>query len=81
MTSLCAAAIDTATDTHPTLLYDLCGTVDHTGTLYQGHYVSNVQVGVSKSWYRCNDAFISKTGENEILNSRETYMMFYVRRL
>lgn len=60
-------------------MYDICGTIDHSGTLYQGHYVSNVKIG-TKNWYRCNDAFISETSEEEVLRSNEVYMMFYIRR-
>lgn len=66
------------TNTHPELLYDLCGTIDHSGTLYQGHYVANVKIGTS--WYHCNDAFISETTEEDVLKSNEVYMMFYTRR-
>lgn len=68
--------------TCPKILYDLCGTIDHTGTLNQGHYVSNVQV--NGQWYHCNDAFVGKcgkgTGEEEVLSSDSAYMMFYVRK-
>lgn len=65
-------------DTYPEVLYDLCSTIDHSGTLYQGHYVSNVKV--DDRWYHCNDAFISKSNEEEVLRSNEVYMMFYIRR-
>lgn len=65
-------------ETQPELLYDLCATIEHSGTLYQGHYVSNVKVG--NKWYYCNDAFVSETTEEEVLKSNEVYMMFYIRR-
>ena len=65
-------------DTCPKLLYDLCGTIDHSGNLYQGHYMSNVKV--NERWYHCNDAFISESSESEVLKSNEVYMMFYIRR-
>lgn len=65
-------------ETQPELLYDLCGTIDHSGNLYQGHYVSNVKI--DNKWYHCNDAFISESNQEAVLSSREVYMMFYIRR-
>merc|ERR1712157_419786 len=50
-------------DTAPKILYDLFGTVNHTGTLNQGHYVANVKV--DGHWYNCNDAWVSYSGERE----------------
>lgn len=63
---------------YPEVLYDLYGTVNHVGTLNQGHYVSNVKVG--DQWYHCNDAHISTSEESEVLKSEGAYMMFYLRR-
>ena len=63
---------------YPALLYDLYGTVNHIGTLNQGHYVSNVKVG--DQWYHCNDAHVSTSEESEVLKSEGAYMLFYIRR-
>ena len=66
----------------PKLLYDLFGTVNHKGTLHQGHYVANVKCG--NCWYHCNDAFIAMAGEGdgerEVLSSDGAYMLFYLKR-
>mmetsp|Transcript_21914 Transcript_21914/g.27947 ORF Transcript_21914/g.27947 Transcript_21914/m.27947 type:complete len:714 (+) Transcript_21914:80-2221(+) len=66
----------------PKVLYDLFATVNHTGTLHQGHYVSNVKV--NSQWYHCNDAIVTQSGEGngerEVLRSEGAYMLFYVRR-
>jgi len=63
---------------YPEVLYDLYGTVNHRGTLNQGHYVSNVKVG--DQWYHCNDAHVSTSEESEVLRSEGAYMLFYIRR-
>jgi ubiquitin carboxyl-terminal hydrolase 22/27/51 len=65
----------------PKILYDLFGTVNHTGSLNQGHYVSNVKV--DEQWYHCNDDFICKAGDGDgekaVLDSTGAYMLFYIR--
>jgi len=70
------------TGTTPTILYDLVGTIDHSGTLNQGHYVSNVKV--DDNWYSCNDAEVYQlsedSAEKHILKSENVYMLFYIRR-
>ena len=62
------------------ILYDLFGTVNHIGTLQSGHYVANVKV--DGQWYHCNDAHVSRFGENEsdVLNNEGAYLLFYIRK-
>ena len=66
----------------PAMLYDFCGTIDHTGMLNQGQYVSNVKV--DDLWNHCNDAFVGRcgkgTGEEQVLSGDSAYMMFYVQK-
>jgi len=66
----------------PKVLYDLFATVNHKGTLNQGHYTSNVKCG--NHWYHCNDAFICDAGEGngekEVLLAEGAYMLFYRRK-
>lgn len=66
----------------PKVLYDLFGTVNHKGTLHQGHYVANVKSG--EQWYSCNDAFVTTAGEGngerEVLSSAGAYMLFYIKK-
>ncbi len=68
---------------YPNMLYDLCGTINHSGTLNQGHYVANVKV--DKDWYSCNDTEVNRVlkeaTEKELNKSEEVYMLFYQRRL
>jgi ubiquitin carboxyl-terminal hydrolase 22/27/51 len=64
--------------TAPLVMYDLYATIDHTGSLNQGHYVSNVKV--NGKWYNCNDSFVSHMDEAAILKSENVYMLFYSRR-
>ena len=77
----CPVAEDT-TATTPIILYDLVGTINHSGTLYQGHYVSNVKV--DGQWYSCNDAEVHRLSEENaekyVLKSEDAYMLFYIRR-
>lgn len=66
------------------IMYDLYATINHTGTLHQGHYVANVKV--DGKWYHCNDAHIFDAGEGDgekaVLEAAvgEAYMLFYMRR-
>ena len=64
------------------VLYDMFATINHSGTLHQGHYISNVKV--NRKWYHCNDVFKGEAGdgngEKEVLESEGAYMLFYMRR-
>eukprot|EP00542_Grammatophora_oceanica_P005625 CAMPEP_0194063798 /NCGR_PEP_ID=MMETSP0009_2-20130614/81289_1 /TAXON_ID=210454 /ORGANISM="Grammatophora oceanica, Strain CCMP 410" /LENGTH=571 /DNA_ID=CAMNT_0038716059 /DNA_START=1 /DNA_END=1716 /DNA_ORIENTATION=- len=73
----------TTTEQHdraaPNVSYDLISTVNHKGTLNQGHYVANVKVE-DGSWYHCNDAHVYHSTEAEVLQSDGAYVLFYMRR-
>ena len=62
----------------PLVMYDLFATIEHTGSLNQGHYVSNVKI--NGKWYHCNDSIVSHTVEANVMNSENVYMLFYTRR-
>jgi len=66
----------------PKIFYDLFGTVNHNGSLDQGHYTANILKG--KHWYTINDEFVSNAGtgdgENEVLSDHNAYMLFYSRK-
>ncbi len=78
---------ETQTDVEsPKVLYDLYATVNHRGSLHQGHYTSNIKC--NDHWYHCNDAFVCNAGEGngekEVLQAEGTrggdaYMLFYRR--
>ena len=68
--------------TSPSILYDLCSTINHSGTLFQGHYISNVKV--DNDWYSCSDADVQRyskeSAEKDVLQNGEAYMLFYMRK-
>lgn len=64
--------------TSPQVHYDLFGTLNHTGSLSQGHYIANVMV--EDRWFYCNDAGVFDTTENEVVKSDGAYVLFYIRR-
>lgn len=70
------------TASSPKVLYDLFATVNHKGTLNQGHYVANVKC--DNHWFSCNDAFVTNAGvgngEKEVLSSEGAYMLFYKKK-
>lgn len=63
---------------NPSVLYDLCGVINHTGSLFQGHYVANVKV--DQDWYSCNDNEVHCISEETALKGDEAYMLFYTKR-
>ena len=66
----------------PKMFYDLFATVNHRGSLNQGHYTSNIKCG--DHWYHCNDEFVCHAGEGngekEVLEAEGAYMLFYLRK-
>jgi len=68
----------TDNQTSPLVNYDLFGTVNHTGSLSQGHYVANVKIG--ERWFYCNDAGVFDTCEDDVIKSDGAYVLFYTRR-
>jgi ubiquitin C-terminal hydrolase len=68
---------------NPKVLYDLFATVNHRGTLHQGHYTAYVKCG--NCWYFCNDAHVTTAGvgdgEKEVLSSDGAYMLFYQKKI
>lgn len=70
---------DACDNTQPLILYDLCGTINHSGGMNQGHYVANVKI--EDAWYNCNDAHVrALSSVDEVLKNNEVYMIFYTRR-
>ena len=69
--------------TNPHIYYDLFATVNHDGTLNQGHYVANVEV--DGKWFHCNDAYVCDAGEGDgkkavLAENSSAYLLFYSRR-
>jgi len=55
--------------------YKLFAVVNHQGTLQSGHYTCFVKQSVN-SWFKCDDALVTKTTIDQVLNS-EAYLLSY----
>lgn len=69
-------------------VYQLIGTVEHSGTMRGGHYVAYVKgpktetehssEGGASTWYYISDSHVRKTTLESVLQS-EAYLLFYER--
>lgn len=57
--------------------FELFAVVTHSGKLDSGHYVSFLRL--NKSWYKCDDAWITRVSEDSVRAS-QAYMLYYVQR-
>ena len=63
--------------------YDLYGVIQHTGSLYGGHYIAHTKNFINNKWYEFNDANVIHIDDNEIekeLMSRDSYILFYKKK-
>ncbi|KAF6004656.1 ubiquitin carboxyl-terminal hydrolase [Cyanidiococcus yangmingshanensis] len=62
--------------------YELCGVVEHNGTLHFGHYVAYVRSYRNAhgdwKWFYCSDRHIRSCTLEEVLRA-QAYLLFYVR--
>ena len=56
--------------------YSLEATINHSGSLNNGHYWANIKDRSSSHWLCCNDKLVSKVNESS-LNNRTSYILFY----
>lgn len=56
--------------------YKLYGITHHSGSLYGGHYISEVYNEAQGSWYRCNDSIITEIRKPD-MSSNSAYILFY----
>ena len=65
-------------------VYDLHAISDHHGSLQSGHYIAYCKNGINQNWYGFNDERVfyvpDEDLEKEII-TRDSYILFYVRRL
>lgn len=66
--------------------YELNGVINHIGTLNSGHYYSYVknmfpgktnEIIIGDNWFICNDEKITEIDEDDVLNSKNAYILFY----
>lgn len=59
--------------------YTLSGVVLHKGTANFGHYTAMVKPIGSRTWYNCDDSFVTQINESEVLRQKvDAYLLFYV---
>ena len=57
--------------------YQLSGITHHSGSLYGGHYISEVYSFADQRWYECNDSHVSRANRPDT-SSSSAYLLFYV---
>eukprot|EP00730_Choanoeca_flexa_P015595 TRINITY_DN7194_c0_g1_i5.p1 TRINITY_DN7194_c0_g1~~TRINITY_DN7194_c0_g1_i5.p1 ORF type:complete len:714 (+),score=89.61 TRINITY_DN7194_c0_g1_i5:50-2191(+) len=61
-----------------TLRYELCGLVNHSGSLQGGHYTAQCKHACNKQWYEYNDAIVEPIATPSRPSSK-VYLAFYLR--
>ena len=81
MTKYCAQAVeDSASPAN--CMYELIGSVDHSGSMEAGHYVARCKSDRTGKWYRADDYLIDEDSTHSGLSSpdRIPYMLFFRRK-
>jgi len=60
-------------------VYDLYGVINHSGSVFGGHYTSYVK-NANEKWYHFNDTSVSEVGLENSLVSTKAYCLFYRKR-
>ncbi|XP_075216653.1 ubiquitin carboxyl-terminal hydrolase 4-like [Lycorma delicatula] len=63
---------------HPPVSYDLCGVINHYGTLSGGHYTAYAKHKEDKQWYCFDDSHVSPESEKNVMSS-SAYILFYIQ--
>jgi len=58
--------------------YSLVATINHSGTLLNGHYTAFVKDHHSNAWYHCNDKSVTSCPKEKVVNN-SSYLLFYRR--
>ena len=60
--------------------YTLFAINNHNGTVYFGHYFSNIKLFLlNNNFYTFNDSRVSKN-KSEIIPSEQNYILFYIKK-
>ena len=59
--------------------YSLVATINHSGTLSNGHYTAFIKDPSSQRWLHCNDRCVSFCEADKIVNAT-SYVLFYLRK-
>nr|XP_053627172.1 ankycorbin-like [Cherax quadricarinatus] len=61
--------------------YQLCGVVNHEGTMTSGHYTAfcRRQHDSSHDWFFYDDAYVTHTNLDTVLGSSEAHLLFYTQ--
>ena len=60
-------------------MYVLIGVICHSGTLHDGHYISNVKR--NDQWFCCNDERVSPVSEAKVLSEgKQAYVLMYSKK-
>lgn len=60
--------------------YDLCGIINHTGTLGFGHYIAYCRNYYNGKWYRYDDSNVTEIESEKELITSSAYVLFYKKR-
>ena len=57
--------------------YELCGIINHEGTIEKGHYVAYCKNRIYKKWFEFDDELVKMIPKNRVC-SRNAYILFYI---
>ncbi len=58
--------------------YELCGIINHTGTIFGGHYFSYIK-NINNNWYNFNDANVSEISRNKLLGNKNYCLIYRIK--
>ena len=59
--------------------YSLVATINHSGSLNNGHYWAIIKDDTTNQWFSCNDKVVFEIKADD-LNNKTSYVLFYVRK-
>ena len=59
--------------------YSLVATINHSGSLNNGHYWAIIKDDTTNRWFSCNDKVVFEIKAGDV-NNKTSYVLFYVRK-